>query len=165
MPILSIPHNNLYAQMVLSVQDRFGDYNECNPDPRTGLFECKQGGSHGHHECWYDNPYEKAHFSDVCQASQCECPAIQSAAVGREYPSDVFGHMAGPPPPPPSPPPAKCTAELAKVCPGLGGKQQACATCVEAHKLAIYAACGFRAQTYEEEYCYGGGHGGFKYAC
>jgi hypothetical protein len=39
-PILSIPGFNVYQQFVLEVDTRFGEYNECNPDPDTGVFAC-----------------------------------------------------------------------------------------------------------------------------
>ena len=40
-PILSIPNFNVYGSFVIEYQDRFGPYNECNPDPNDGAFHCR----------------------------------------------------------------------------------------------------------------------------
>jgi hypothetical protein len=39
-PILSIPNFNVYQQSRMTVDTRFGEYNECNPDPSSGIFKC-----------------------------------------------------------------------------------------------------------------------------
>lgn len=39
-PILSIPDFNVYQQSRIEVDTRFGEYNECNPDPSSGIFKC-----------------------------------------------------------------------------------------------------------------------------
>lgn len=45
-PILSIPDFNVYQQSIIEVDTRFGEYNECNPDPDTGVFACTTRGGH-----------------------------------------------------------------------------------------------------------------------
>lgn len=94
-PILSIPNFNVYGEFLLEYEDRFGEYNECNPDRTTGIFACKtQENRHG--GCWYDNPRFLADFSDVCDKSQCECDYISTTAVGKE-PLPFGSHTPLPP--------------------------------------------------------------------
>lgn len=90
-PILSIPNFNVYEQFTVEYDTRFGHYNECNPDPHTGIFECTpQRSSHGE-SCWYDNPQWKADFASECQMSECTCEAVDHLSVGME-PLPFGGH-------------------------------------------------------------------------
>ena len=40
-PILSIPDFNVYTEFEIEVDERFGEYAGCNPDPNTGQFSCR----------------------------------------------------------------------------------------------------------------------------
>eukprot|EP01060_Flectonema_neradi_P016175 TRINITY_DN22760_c0_g1_i1.p1 TRINITY_DN22760_c0_g1~~TRINITY_DN22760_c0_g1_i1.p1 ORF type:complete len:398 (+),score=79.49 TRINITY_DN22760_c0_g1_i1:42-1196(+) len=80
-PILNIPGFNVYEEHVIEQDSRFGDYGMCNPNPDTGVFSCV---SHSE-QCWYNNPYYSQSFADVCDRSQCICPAVENASVGREF--------------------------------------------------------------------------------
>jgi hypothetical protein len=46
-PILSIPNFNVYQQSILELDTRYGEYNECNPDPSSGIFACETRAAAG----------------------------------------------------------------------------------------------------------------------
>eukprot|EP00754_Rhynchopus_humris_P048896 Rhum_TRINITY_DN8054_c0_g3::Rhum_TRINITY_DN8054_c0_g3_i1::g.25834::m.25834 len=79
-PILNIPYNNVYEGYVVEYDDRYGEYNECNPDPNNGTFECVPsmwGGS-----CWYSQP-NAASWKGICDPAKCACNAFENQAVGQ----------------------------------------------------------------------------------
>jgi hypothetical protein len=94
-PILSIPNFNVYEQFTVEYDTRFGHYNECNPDPDTGIFRCVPQQHSRTPTCWYDNPQWKIDFADDCSMSQCTCETVDHKSVGME-PLPFGGHM--PPP-------------------------------------------------------------------
>jgi len=102
-PILSIPNFNVYEELIMEYEDRFGEYNECNPNPSTGIFECR---SHGERQCWYEDDRYASDFTDVCSKSECHCEYISTHAVGKE-PLPFGSHT-------PLPPkwPAQCRADF-----------------------------------------------------
>ena len=79
-PILNIPGFNIYEEHVIEQDERFGAYSLCNPDPDTGVFSCVPSKG----KCWYENPQYKS-FSHLCKDTECHCPAVFNASVGREY--------------------------------------------------------------------------------
>jgi hypothetical protein len=49
-PILQIPFFNVYTENIIEVDTRYGDYSECNPDPKQGeRFTC---GHFQKPKCW-----------------------------------------------------------------------------------------------------------------
>ena len=78
-PILSIPGFNVYTQFELEVDERFGLYAGCNPDPGTGIFSCRAFGE----GCWHDDPAARHEFGGVCHTDECYCAAYVHEAVGR----------------------------------------------------------------------------------
>ena len=61
------------------MDERFGLYAGCNPDPSTGIFSCEDFGG----GCWYDDPVVRRSFAPDCRATECACPAYEKKAVGR----------------------------------------------------------------------------------
>merc|ERR1719272_627756 len=95
-PILSIPNFNVYEQFTVEYDTRFGHYNECNPDPVTGIFRCVPQRSSRGQSCWYDNPQWKQDFANDCQMSECECNTVDHLSVGMEpLPFGGHPHPAG----------------------------------------------------------------------
>lgn len=90
-PLLQIPGFNVYIKVVMEVDDRFGDYSECNPVKEAPHpFNCTHhhfsGPSGG---CWDKDPKHpewKTEFADVCDPKKCTCDIIERHAVGREFP-------------------------------------------------------------------------------
>jgi hypothetical protein len=155
--VYAVPNFNVYQQFILEVDTRFGEYNECNPDPRTGVFKCEAGhgpSRHGGSHCWYSDPEFAKEFASVCSRASCTCDVVTEKSVGREFVGLTMGHM-GPPSVPVS---AKCKAAVEKDCGTEFGKQQACAFCVQLHAHALMASC--TQQELQSELfasCFGGG--------
>jgi len=94
-PILQIPGFNVYEQFHIELDQRTGDYAECNPssDP-PHAFGCTHF-NHGQ-SCWYndpDHPEWETEFADVCSKKECTCDAVEEQAVGAENVSVTFGHF------------------------------------------------------------------------
>ena len=132
-PILSIPGFNLYQQFVLEVDTRFGEYNECNPNPNSGIFACEAGHGHSSHSrpapCWYTNPAWASEFDGVCDKGNCTCEVITSQAVGRELIATTMGGAGGGG----APVSPKCMAAATASCGSKKGKQQLCELCFQFH--------------------------------
>lgn len=97
-PILNIPNFNVYTEFLVEVDQRFGEYAECNPNPDTGVFACAHlfGPSAS---CWYDNPIWNTTFGSLCNRSSCRCDVLEHRAVGSETCPLCWGWPPGPTPP------------------------------------------------------------------
>ena len=94
-PILQIPGFNVYTRTTVEIDNRFGDYSECNPDPTNGTFVCQHFHfHHGSPTCWYNdknNPAWAKEFASECEVSSCTCDAVEKKSVGQEFPGSKFG--------------------------------------------------------------------------
>lgn len=93
-PILQIPGFNVYTRTIVEVDDRFGDYSECNPDPDSGVFSCTHFHFHDNTRCWFNNseaPQWVEQFKGVCDPNKCQCDAVEKQSVGHENLASVFG--------------------------------------------------------------------------
>lgn len=94
-PILQIPGFNVYEQFQIEIDQRTGDYAECNPGSTPPHdFSC----THFQHasSCWYndkDHPEWATEFADACSKSECTCDVIESKAVGAENVGTTFSHF------------------------------------------------------------------------
>lgn len=102
-PILSIPHFNVYTKNIIEADARFGDYSECNPDAGTGKFGCTHFMRSG---CWQKNPRYANDFAGLCDPAQCKCDLIEKRALGWQS----LAHRFGP----------STNGTLPKTCPAKG---------------------------------------------
>ena len=95
-PILQIPGFNVYTRTIIEMDERTGDYSECNPDQSTGIFACQHFHYPDHEPpvCWFnstDNPEWKTSFNSECDLTICKCDAVEKKSVGREITGNQFG--------------------------------------------------------------------------
>eukprot|EP00754_Rhynchopus_humris_P008141 Rhum_TRINITY_DN13669_c0_g1::Rhum_TRINITY_DN13669_c0_g1_i1::g.62828::m.62828 len=79
-PILSIPGFNVYESHTVEHDSHFGEYNRCNPNPNTGVFECEYTKT----GCWWMDPVLAPVFAGICKKEDCYCAAAFEQSVGRD---------------------------------------------------------------------------------
>ena len=135
--LLQIPGFNVYIAVEVEMDDRFGDYAECNPTKSLPhAFNC----THWHHDgpegCWNANrehPEWATAFAGLCDADECLCDAVETRSVGREFPK--FGK-----PLPPKGYPELCYADFYPV-EKMTSPRKAAKTIRDAPLAACCSAC------------------------
>ena len=96
-PILSIPDFNVYQQSVLEVDSRFGEYNMCNPNPDSGVFECvspsQEMGGGTIPGCPGARSYEGMCYPGAAAAVQTNSTAASCCAFVKEHHGMIWNYF------------------------------------------------------------------------